>query len=135
MLEPVLQARFERKESTMRFSGSARGAAIFALSALVLAGCGSIPYPVATPISVQRQLDLERKAEAPPHRWAISLCYSRALNTPEELMSEARFKCGSGQVKFLESDIFWTPCSLQQPARATFICTPKQSVREAPPVQ
>ncbi len=108
----------------MRFSGSAYGAAIIALSALVLAGCGSIPYAVATPKSVQRQLDLERIAEALPQRWAISLCYSRALNTPEELTSEAKLICGNGQVKFLETDIFWTPCSLQQPARATFICTP-----------
>ncbi len=116
----------------MKFSGSAYGAAIFALSALVLAGRGSIPYQVATPKSVQRQLELElgepppleSGAEAAPRKRAVSLCYSRAFNTPEELMSEAGLICGSGQAKFLESDIFWTPCSLQQPTRATFICTP-----------
>ncbi len=108
----------------MRFSGSAYGLVISAMSALILAGCGSVPYAVGTPKPVQRQLVLERKAEVPTYRRAISLCYNSSLNTPEELVSEAELICGGGQVKFLESDIFWTPCSLQQPVRATFICTP-----------
>ena len=108
----------------MRFSGSAYGAGIIMFSALVLAGCEAIPYQVATPKSVQRQLELDRKAETPPYKSAISLCYRRSLNTPEELISEAKLICGGGQVKFLGSDTFWTPCSVNQPARATFICIP-----------
>ncbi len=108
----------------MRLCGLARGVVMFALPVLVLAGCGPIPYQVAAPKSVQRQLEPERKTGTPSPRKAISLCYSQSFNTPEALMAEASLICGSGQVKFLESDIFWTPCSLQQPARATFICTP-----------
>lgn len=108
----------------MRVNGSACGAAIIALAVLLAAGCSPIPYRVAAPKPLLHQIKLEKKAGTLPPRRAISLCYSRRINTPEALMSEAKLICGSGQVKFLESDIFWTPCSLQQPARATFICTP-----------
>ncbi len=127
----------------MRLSGSVCCASIFAVSALVLAACSPIPYSVAAPIAVQRQLERELGEPAPglseqekpsPNR-AISLCYSRTFNTPEEVLSEAKLMCGTGQVKLVGTDIFWTPCSLQQPARATFICTPEQRAGEAPSVQ
>ena len=108
---------------TVKFTGPAF-AMVISLTALILAGCGQVPYEVATPKSVNRQLALEQKLETAPPRRAISLCYGRAINTPEEVLAQAEMICGSGQVKFLKSDAFWTPCSLQQPARATFICTP-----------
>jgi hypothetical protein len=122
----------EVKESTMKFSGSATGAAILALAALVLAGCVSIPYEVAAPKSVQRQLERElgdppadlSETEASPRKRAISLCYGRGLNTPEELKAEAQLICANGEVEYIGSDTFWTPCSLAQPVRATFMCTP-----------
>jgi len=108
----------------MRFSGSPYSFVIVALSALVLAGCSTYPYRVAAPKDLQRQLKLVRETQEPPYKQAISLCYSRSLNTPEDLVAEAQLICGRGQVEFLESDTFWTPCSIQQPARATFLCHP-----------
>ena len=112
----------------MKFSGPPTGVIFLALAALVLAGCESIPYDVAAPKSVQRQLERElldqSETAASPHRRAISLCYSRSLDTPEELKAEAQLICANGEVEFLGSDTFWTPCSLAQPARATFVCTP-----------
>ncbi len=97
---------------------------------LALAACSARPFVVDTPKVLAPKLSAEQaaamKAGHPAPR-LLSLCYSRALNTPEEVMAEARYECAEGDVVYLDSDLFWTPCGLLQPVRASFLCQPTPS--------
>ena len=99
--------------------------------AVALAGCGSTaPYSTAPAKSVQRALGLLDEDAAEPRRngpVALAFCYNNQVNSPEELLVEARLSCPKGDLAYYGSDILWTPCSLFQPSRATFVCTPKPS--------
>ncbi len=105
---------------------------IVAAGALIaaLAACGARPFPVAAPKSLVRALEPEAEGAAKaghPAPRLLSLCYSGALNSPEEVLAEARYECAEGEVTYLDSDLFWTPCGLLQPVRASFLCTPAPS--------
>ncbi len=93
-----------------------------------LAACGARPYPVAAPKSlvkeVRRQSEGEARNEAPTPT-IVSICYSGVANSPEEVLEEARLACPDGEVALHQRDIWWTPCGLLQPIRASFVCTPK----------
>ncbi len=92
-----------------------------------LAACSPRPYPVAGPGSLTRALEPEQAAAAEAERPVpriVSICYSSLLNTPEEVLEEARYECQDGEVRFHDKDSFWTPCGLLQPVRASFLCTP-----------
>ena len=53
------------------------------------------------------------------------LCYSSQLNTPAQLVAQAQALCPQdGKVTLIEQDFFLNGCSLFQPHRATFLCTP-----------
>jgi hypothetical protein len=116
---------------------SYKKALLFALAgAFLLAGCSTPPYQTAIPKSIQREFqDRSIQAAAPENapRRAVAFCYSEMLNTPQDLMDEARLACGTGNVVVHDTDVLWTPCSLLQPRRATFYCTPGQNAGAAPP--
>ena len=122
----------------MKLEGATRAVLVLVLAALALSACSPLPYRTQNPKSVERQLkNLQESDQAARHvgSFAFSLCYSKYVNTPEDLLNEAQYVCEDGQVTYLESDTFWTSCSLQQPVRASFLCTPKQSTEEAPGAQ
>ncbi len=98
-----------------------------------LAACRARPYPVAGPGSLTRVLEPEREAAAEAERPVpriVSICYSSLLNTPEEVLEEARYECQGGEVRFQDKDSFWTRCGLLQPVRASFLCTPRPDPAE-----
>ena len=99
-------------------------------AALACTACSLLPYPTATPKALQREISKPNDAEGSPRPgapWALSLCYSEAFNTPKEVMAEARLLCPNGELSHHDTDVLWTPCSLLQPVRASFICTPRQA--------
>ena len=106
---------------------------------LACTACSLLPYPTATPKALQREMKPYLDAGGGPkpgEPWALSLCYSEAFNTPKEVLAEARFLCPKGEVTYRGTDVIWTPCSLMQPSRASFICTPRQAAgSETPAVQ
>ena len=92
-----------------------------------LAACSPRPYPVAGPGSLTRALEPEREAAVEAERPVpriVSICYNNVLNTPEEVLEEARYECRDGEVSYRDKDSFWTRCGLLQPVRASFLCTP-----------
>lgn len=115
---------------------SVRGSLVFVLAAAVLAACGSLPYSTKIPKSVERQLKPHTKKDGTAKKGApkaLSFCYSESINTPRQLLEEARLNCEGGTVTLHERDIFWTSCSVLQPRRATFICTPAQAAGTGTP--
>lgn len=100
--------------------------------ASVLAGCGVAPFPVAPPRDSNEQA--ARAAEerpqvrellASPSAKYLSLCYGNAINTPGDVLAEARDRCPyGGQISKVTDDFFWNGCALFQPTRVTFICVP-----------
>lgn len=111
----------------MPLGTNARRVVVVCVLAAALAACSVRPYKVSVPKSLAPTLELEREAAAAAGRPApkiVSLCYGRLLNTPEEVLDEARYVC-RGEVSFRDKDLFWTPCGLLQPVRASFLCTPK----------
>ncbi len=97
---------------------------------LALAACSSRPFVVEAPKALAPKLSAERAAAEQAGRLVprlLSLCYSRTLNTPEEVMAEASYQCSEGEVTYLDSDLLWTPCGLLQPVRASFLCRPAPS--------
>ena len=60
-----------------------------------------------------------------PNPRPIAVCYSSQFNTREEVVQRARELCpNEGAIGFFEEDAFFNGCSLFQPFRVTFICTP-----------
>ncbi len=106
----------------MKLGGSARAALVLGLVSLGLCACSPLPYPTKPPRAVERDLKQQNTQDQVPKSRAIALCYSDRINTPKDLMDEARLLCDSGSLKYVGTDILWTSCSLLQPARATFLC-------------
>jgi hypothetical protein len=93
-----------------------------------LAACSARPFPVKAPESLSRALEPAQAAAAEtraPKPRIVSICYGNVINTPEEVLEEARYRCRDGEVILQDADSFWTPCGLLQPIRASFLCTPK----------
>lgn len=116
----------------------ARAAAAAALTAVVLGACSQQPYPVTPAKAVQRALDRElarpaseREPGLGPGSRVVSICYSNLINSPQEVLAEAQYQCQDGRVTLREHDVVWTPCSLLQPVRATFVCTPDPAPKGA----
>ncbi len=112
---------------------NARRVVVACVLAAALAACSARPFPVSAPDSLTRALEPEREAAAEAERPApriVSICYSDLLNSPEEVLEEARYECRDGEVAFHDADSFWTPCSLLQPVRANFLCTPRPEPAE-----
>ncbi len=111
----------------MTFESRPRRALPAGLLLLLLAACSSRPFVVEPPKALASKISVEQAAAEEAGRLAprlLSLCYSRTLNTPEEVLAEARYECAEGEVTYLDSDLFWTPCGLLQPVRASFLCRP-----------
>ena len=117
----------------MPFGRNARRVVVACALAAALAACSARPFPVSAPESLTRALEPEREAAAAAERPApriVSICYGNLLNTPEEVLDEARYECPAGEVAFHGADSFWTPCGLLQPVRANFLCTPRPETAE-----
>ena len=114
----------------MPFQSRTRRVLTACLLLLTLAACSARPFVVGAPKTLAHKLSAEQAAAAKagnPAPWLLSLCYSRTLNTPEEVLAEARYECSGGDVTYLDADLFWTPCGLLQPVRASFLCRPTPS--------
>jgi hypothetical protein len=97
---------------------------------LAVAACSARPFVVAAPKALAPRLSAEQAAAVKvgnPTPRLLALCYSRTLNSPEEVLAEASYECAEGEVTYLDSDLFWTPCGLLQPVRASFLCLPSPS--------
>jgi hypothetical protein len=103
---------------------NARRVVVACALAAALAACSARPFQVSVPKSVTRAREAAVEAGRPAPK-IISFCYGNLLNTPEEVLEEARYECRDGEVTFYDTDSFWTPCGLLQPVRASFICTPR----------
>ena len=114
----------------MSFEFRARRVVTACLFVLALAACSARPFVVPPPKELAPKLSEEQaaaeKAGHPAPR-LLSLCYSRASNSPEALLAEARYECAEGDVTYLDSDWFWTPCGLLQSIRASYLCQPTPS--------
>lgn len=113
----------------MPFETRTRRVLIACLLVLALAACTTRPFVVGAPKALASKLPPAPEIAAAVEAGhsvprLLSLCYSSALNTPEEVMDEARYQCSEGEVTYLDSDMFWTPCGLLQPVRASFLCQP-----------
>lgn len=106
------------------------GLFLLALAVLLLAGCSARPFRSTPSPALQEELTRELAAGPDAAPWArpgarvVSICYSRALNTPDEVWQEARLSCPTGTLTYRDSDVIWNHCALLQPAKANFICTP-----------
>ncbi|MEX0759217.1 MAG: hypothetical protein WD100_06530 [Tistlia sp.] len=101
---------------------------------LALAGCTTDPAPSAgpkelvQPIQRARQQALVEGRTPAPQPTVLSYCYSRLINTPEQLAYEAGEACTErgGRLVFYGEDAVLTPCPLLQPVRATYLCYPAE---------
>ncbi|MFQ5467548.1 MAG: hypothetical protein ACE5DS_05365 [Kiloniellaceae bacterium] len=98
-----------------RSIGPATGFAVVVLAALALGACNPRPYQVRPAKAIAR-------AVGPDGVQLVGICYGNVVNTPEQVMKEARFACGGDVTELRGTDIVWTPCGLLQPTRATFAC-------------
>ncbi len=108
----------------MPFGMNAGRIVVACVLAAALAACSARPYQVTVPKSLTRARAAAAEAGRPAPR-IVSICYSNQLNTPEEVLEEARYECPNGEVTFHDADSIWTPCGLLQPVRASFLCTPR----------
>jgi hypothetical protein len=100
----------------------------FILAAL-LAGCSPRPFVVESPLALKEARSTLPKPEGPhdydPRPRPLSLCYSSQLNSKEQVMVRARELCpNNGRLRYYDEDTLLNDCSLFQPNRVTFICTP-----------
>ncbi len=117
----------------MPFRMNAGRVVVACVLAAGLAACSARPFQVSAPKSLTRDLERQWADTADrggPQPRIISFCYGNLLNTPEEVLEEARLACPGREVTFYDADSFWTPCGLLQPVRASFLCTPKTRPEE-----
>ncbi len=106
------------------FGRNARRIVVACALAAALAACSARPYQVSAPKSPTRARAAAVEAGRPAPR-IVSICYRTLLNTPEEVLEEARLACPNDEVTFHDADSIWTRCGLLQPVRASFLCTPR----------
>ena len=87
--------------------------AVLALTGLAAGACSLRPFPTTPPEALQ---------DSPAA--SISVCYSKATTTPEEIIKAVTKSCaGPGaRLVFYGQDGLPNECPLLQPARATFLC-------------
>ncbi len=108
----------------MPFGMNAGRVVVACALAAALAACSARPYKVSVPKSLTRARAAAVEAGRPAPR-IVSICYGNLLNTPEEVLEEARLACPGREATFHDADLIWTPCGLLQPVRASFLCTPR----------
>jgi len=104
---------------------------------VLLSSCSSSPFPIDPPVAAHafaEQHPLNQGREPRRAFWepvrrvqAISLCYGRQFNEPEDLVAVAQDICTGGRVEFYGEDPGWRYCALFQPRRATYICYPEEA--------
>ncbi|MGF1610718.1 MAG: hypothetical protein ACFCUQ_15050 [Kiloniellales bacterium] len=105
---------------------------LLALS-LFAAGCSPRPFVVDPPRAAKDATGAAARAvraELGPHDYdpsplPLSLCYSSQFNTREQVVARARELCpNNGEIRYYDEDALLNDCSLFQPVRVTFICSP-----------
>lgn len=101
---------------------------------LVLTGCTSQAMKVESPdeaIALANRYPSAPDAPMPRRAWdpvttpsALSYCYSKQINTPEDLLALAREDCKGGKLSYYGQDLHVRECPLLQTYRMTFICIP-----------
>jgi len=113
-----------------RLGRSGPGRLVFLLAlGVLIAGCSPRPFVVDPPLAVHSAKSATKVVLGPhdydPRPRPIALCYSSQLNSKEQVMVRARELCpNGGQLRFYDEDALFNDCSLFQPYRVTFICTP-----------
>jgi len=100
-----------------------------AAMAILLAGCGSEPYPIETETNPPWDLfhAPEPLALDPPlseRAHPIALCYGGAVNTDDEVRARAEELCRGGRLVLRDETVFWNGCSVLQPFRVVYMCDP-----------
>ena len=101
---------------------------LLVLGALI-AGCSPRPFEVSPPLALKNAKTSIPKPLGPhdydPRPRPLSLCYSSQLNSKEQVIARARELCpNNGKIRYYDEDALLNECSLFQPNRVTFICTP-----------
>ena len=99
---------------------------------LALGACTAGPYPITPPADVARAVTANAPKIEPlgpfdydPRPIALAICYNNAVDEPAEVIAAAAERCpNEGQLTRVDGDWFWNGCSMSQPSRATFVCTP-----------
>jgi hypothetical protein len=97
-----------------------------ALAALLgVAGCSALaPYPTVPPAP-------SPGATAAGTR--VSICYDALASSREEVRARAQRECPAHtQARFAATDLRMNHCPILLPARATFVCTPRQPAAPRP---
>lgn len=96
--------------------------AVLALTGLVAGACSLRPSPTTSPGALEKAL--QDSLAAP-----ISVCYSKATTTPEEIIKAATKSCAGPDARLVlyGQDGLPNDCPLLQPARATFLCVEEES--------
>ena len=99
---------------------------------LALGACTAGPYPITPPADVAGAVTANAPKIEPlgpfdydPRPIALAICYNNAVDEPAEVIAAAAERCpNEGQLTRVDGDWFWNGCSMSQPSRATFVCTP-----------
>lgn len=99
---------------------------------VLVAACESRPFEIDSSRRAWRSAAAFQVSTEPlgpfdynPNPRPIAICYSSQFNSQEEVVQRARELCpNGGAIRFFEEDAFFNECSLFQPFRVTFICTP-----------
>ena len=96
--------------------------AILALTGLAAGACSLRPFPTTPPTALEKALGDSPAA-------SISVCYSKATTTPEEIIKAVTKSCAGPDARlvFHGQDGVPNDCPLLQPARATFLCVEEES--------
>ena len=96
--------------------------AILALTGLAAGACSLRPFPTTPPEALRKALEDSPAA-------SISVCYSKATTTPEEIIKAVTKSCAGPDARlvFHGQDGVPNDCPLLQPARATFLCVEEES--------
>ena len=91
--------------------------AVLALTGLAAGACSLRPFPTSPPTALEKALQDSPAA-------SISVCYSKATTTPEEIIKAVTKSCAGPDTRlvFYGQDGLPNECPLLQPARATFLC-------------
>jgi hypothetical protein len=103
-----------------------RAVALRLALAVTVAGCGALdPYPTQP-----RTLPTATPAAHVPEIPRVAICYNTLTTTLAEVQTQAQQECAAGtRAEPADTDWYLQSCPLLLPARATFVCLPKNSSR------